>query len=471
MKKLVFILALVSFAILFTTGFRPKDNITCKDCNVILITLTNLRYDHMSMNGYTRPTTPNLDALAKESLVFDNAFSHSSWTLPEGISLFTSLYPYEHSIMNRFDGSTLSKDTPSLIDILNNNGYKTAAFTGGFDYDPRFGLTNRFGEYQDCDDGKGEKLTTLGYGKVGCTVPKALAWIKNNRTSKFFIFVQGYDAHCPFSQRGGDMYDKNYSGAIDFSNCLWTFDKTEPVVKNGKTYYPVYSSKTGVREKILFSEDDADHLKALYDESITDSDASIGSLVKEIKNMGLTDKTIIVFTSEHGDMFGKYGIFMRGGPLRGTFYDDVLHIPLIVKIPNVQPARFDQLVEHIDLAPTILDILSLTKPASFTGTSLVPVISDNKDVHEYVFAGSQYHPGIDNVYFDQSTRIEAIRSKQWKLIRESITSQTPPVTTLELYYLPEDKEELNNSIDVNRNIGSTLELRLSAWSKKMRNEN
>lgn len=442
----------------------------CKNCNVIVITLTNLRYDHLSQNGYFRPTSPNLDSFASESLIFDNAFSHSSWTLPEGISIFSSLYPFTHGVMNRFDGSVLSKNTPTLVDVLNKEGYKTAAFTGGFDYDPRFGLTNRYGEYQDCS-GQGEKVTTLGYGKIGCAASRAINWIKNNHNSKFFVHIQGYDAHCPFSQKGGKMYDPGYIGSVDFSSCLWTFDKSDPIVKNGKKYYSVYSSKTGVNKTILLSEDDVKHLIALYDESITDGDAVIGTFLDQIKDMGLDKNTIIVFTSEHGDMFGKYGIFMRGGPLRGTFYDDVLHIPLIIKIPGIKPSRFSQLVEQIDIAPTILDLLLLKSPSTFQGESLIPVLQGGKEVHKFVFAGSEYQPGIDNVYFNESTRIEAIRGNDWKLIEETTTSQNPPSSKVELYQISQDKEELKNVADSDPDVVKNLLEKLSQWSQKIKNEN
>lgn len=482
-KKLliIFIISLflgILFAILIGGELKVveksklNDSFLCKDCNVILISLTNLRYDHLSGNEYFRPTTPNLDAFAKESLVFDNAFSHSSWTLPEGISIFTSLYPYQHGLMNRFNGSVLSKDTITLIDVLNDNGYRTAAFTGGFDYDPLFGLTNRFGEYQECtkEGAEEEKLTAWGYGKIGCTIPKALGWIKNNLDTKFFVYVQGYDVHCPFSQQGGYMYDKDYKGTIDFSNCLWTFDKSEPVIKDGKTYYPVFSPKTKGQASILLSEEDITHLVALYDESITLSDVLIGSLLEEIKRMGLDDKTIIIFTSEHGDMFGKHGRFMRGGPLRGTLYDDVLHVPLMIKHPKLKSGRFDELVEHIDIMPTLLNFLSFKKPSSLQGKSLIPLISENKEVHQYVFAGTEYNPGIDNIYFNESTRVEAIRGREWKLIKETLISQDLPSSFLELYNLINDKEELYNLADAEKDILDNLRLRLSNWSEKMRGD-
>jgi len=471
MKKIVLlcivIVLLVGAFFIVRSGKRANDDFVCKDCNVILITLTNLRYNHLSQNGYFRATSPALDAFAKESVVFDNAFAHSSWTLPEGISIFTSLYPYRHQVMNRYDGSFLSQDTPTLIDVLSEKGYLTAGFTGGFDYDQAFGLTNRFGEYQECIEGKDEGVWR--YGKMSCTAQKALEWIKNYRDNKFFIHVQGYDPHCPFNRGIGSRYDKDYTGTVDFSKCLWTFSKTEPHIIEGKPYYRVSSPTTEGKASVLLGEEDVNHLVALYDESITQSDAVIGSFLDEIAKLGLGDNTIIIFTSEHGDIIGKHGRFMRGGPLRGTFYDDVLHVPLLIKHPKLEPARIDGLVEHIDIMPTLLDFLGIKKPSAIDGRSVVSLITENKEINEYVFAGSEYHPE-NNLYFDESSRVETIRNKDWKLIKETILSQESPFPVFELYDLNKDPEELYNVAEIRTDILDELLLKLNDWSEKMRAE-
>ncbi len=433
----------------------------------------------MSSNGYFRPTTPNLDKLAKESLVFDNAFGHSSWTLPESMSIYTGLYPYQHGIMNRYDGSKLPAAVPTLIDILNSNGYKTAAFTGGFDYNLQFGLTNRFNEYEECAKGAQQPFyprqsgprVTVGpsqYGEFNCTIPKAIEWLKTNFNKKFFLHVQGFDAHCPFSQKGGYIYDNDYTGSIDYSDCLWTFDRTNPVIKNGKTFYPVYSAKTGTSSAVLLGERDIDHLIAVYDEAITFADGLIGQLLYEVQNMGLDNKTIIAFTSEHGDMFGKHGRFMRGGPLRGTFYDDVLHIPLIIKHPKIAPKRLDGLAEHVDLVPTLLDFLGLRLQSDAPGKSLNPLIFQNKEINSYVYAGSEFTPADNNPYFFKKTKVDAIRNKQWKLIQETIfdsAMQNNHLQTVELYDIVNDKEELYNLASTKKSIVNDLNSKLSSWLK------
>ncbi len=482
MKKKIFIIFFIlCISLLGYLKLQPKkvdqSLIDCRDCNIILITMTNLRFDHMSANGYSRLTTPNLDTFGKESLIFDNAFSHSSWTLPESISIYTGLYPYQHGIMNRYDGSTLSSAIPTLIDVLNKNGYKTAAFTGGFDYNPKFGLTDRFSEYQECTkgaqqpslSGQNVPMVSVGpsqYGEFNCSIPKATEWLKANYQSKFFLHVQGYDAHCPFSQKGGYTFDKNYKGNIDYSSCLWTFDKSEPIMQNGELKYPVYSSNTGTSKSILLGKEDISHLVALYDESIVSADKQIGDFLGTIKDLGLNDKTIIMFTSEHGDMFGKNGRFMRGGPLRGTFYDDVIHVPLMIRNPKIAPKRLDGLVEHIDLAPTLLDFLGLNLPSPIAGKSLIPLIFQNKEINFYVFAGSEFSPAQDNPYYFKRTKVDAVRNKQWKLIKETIFDKTNPSQTVELYDIINDKEELHNLADSKKQILSGMLEKLTDWSGK-----
>lgn len=480
-----FILSILLFSlILYKQNKQQKEFVSpdfiCKDCNVILITMTNLRYDHMSSSGYFRPTTPNLDKLAKESLVFDNAFAHSSWTLPEGISIYTGLYPYQHGVMNRDDGSKLSANIPTLVDILNSNGYKTAAFTGGFDYNEKFGLTSRFSYYKKCmtepkvyyvNTQNGQKQKVIDeiseYGQFDCTIPNALTWLQTNQHSKFFLHVQGYDAHCPFGQKGAYLYDKNYRGTIDYTSCLWTFDRSEPVIEDGKTYYPVYSPRTGTNSHILLGAEDIFHLIALYDEDIKFADEQIGLFLNGVSEMGLNNNTIIIFTSEHGDMFGKHGRFMRGGPLRGTFYDDVLHIPLIIKHPKITAKRINGFVQHIDLAGTMLDFLGIKDQFHTEGKNLIPLIFENKEINSYVFAGSEFNPRPNNIYFSKKTRVDAVRSKQWKLIEETIFDKSPPSKTIELYDIINDKEELNNLADKDEDILKDLQSKLNAWSKKV----
>lgn len=469
---------IIFIIVIIALNKKPKDFIppesVCKDCNVILITMTTLRYDHMSMNGYNRPTTPNLDILAKESLVFNNAFSQSSWTLPESVTIYSSLYPFQHGVMNRYDGSTLSPTAITLIDVFNKKGYKTAAFTGGFDYNPVFGHTDRFKEFKECAEGKLPEYPRQAgtapskYGGFDCSIPLSLDWLNKNYSQKFFMHVQGFDLHCPFhNSKGGKIYDKDYSGNIDFSVCLNTFYNTEPKIINGEKHYPVYSSTRGSQE-ILLSEEDRSHLVALYDESITFADKEIAKLLNKIKELGLDSKTIIVVTSEHGDMFGEHGRFMRGGPLRGTFYDEAIHVPLIIKHPKISKKNTDELVQQVDIAPTLFTFLGFATPSRMEGKSLIPLIFDNKIVNEYIFAGGEYNPDPLNTRFNKKTRTDVIRDKRWKLIREVIFDGNNSLENLELYDIANDKEEQYNLKDEKQDVLKTLKDRLNMWERDTR---
>ena len=139
--------------------FMPKDRLpaasfdtleqakpTPAPYNLILISLTNTRADHLGVYGYSRNTSPNIDQFARKCLVFKNAFSHASWTLPVSVSLFTSQYPFTHGLLNREDYTPLPPETPTFVDVLNTAGYTTAAFVGNRDYNRKFGHTSRFSQ-------------------------------------------------------------------------------------------------------------------------------------------------------------------------------------------------------------------------------------------------------------------------------------------------------------------------------------
>jgi arylsulfatase A-like enzyme len=299
-------------------------------------------------------------------------------------------------------------------------------------------------------------------------VPKAITWLNTHANDTFFLHVQGFDAHCPFSQKPTTNFDPGYTGNVDYSGCLWTFEQTTSKIINGQPYYSVYSQNEPGKQ-VLLSPGDVTQLVARYDEGIYSADTSIGALLNTIRQLHLNNKTIIIFTSEHGDMFGKYGRFMRGGPLRGTFYDDVLHVPLIIQLPGVAPAKRAALTSHIDLAPTILDLLGLASIPSFEGKSLRPVLAKDADINSAVYAGSKFSPGTDNFYFTQASTVNVIRTKEWKLIQETLLDQSNKknIVTEELYHVSADKEEMTNLAGTDPAMLNQMRQQLDAWVKRV----
>ena len=460
MKILFVFLILIALAAGVYTIFplnKTMGNYKCPDCNIIIISLTNVGAKHLGTYGYYRNTSPNIDKFAEESLVFENAFSHSSWTLPSGISLFTSLYPFSHGVMDR-NNDYLKTETQTLVDIMKKNGYKTAAFTGGFDYRTKFGLTNRFDVLSTDTEHLEKESRDFSVNEVGVlasSAPDALEWLKFNKDGRFFLFVQGFDAHCPFTppQPYDELFYPEYQGNLDTRYCYWTFDKAKPYMINNKTYYEVTISAIPITvNTIILSEEDVKYMVAQYDGEIAFVDSVIGDFLEEIEGLGLLKNTIIVITSEHGDIFGKHGRFMRGGPLRGTFYDDVVHIPLIIRHPEIGPRRIEGVVQIIDVMPTLLSFLRMPVNNDAEGKSLLPLIVNNQSVHEFIFGGSQNSPNPANKNFNISTRIEYVRSKDWKLLREALFLEgNKTEIDYELYNLKEDPEELSN-IYYNKNI-------------------
>jgi arylsulfatase A-like enzyme len=192
----------------------------------------------------------------------------------------------------------------------------------------------------------------------------------------------------------------------------------------------------------------------------------LNSLDKKILN-----STIILIFSEHGEMFAKHGRFGRAGTIRGTLYDDVVHIPLIIKTPKRQTKKVRGLVQIIDIMPTILDILDIPFSQEIQGKSLVPLINRNKSVNEYVYAGLEFNinrPRPHPFYPNQSIN-ESIRDHKWKLIREvkfpNPNENKQIEETFELYDLQQDPDELTNLADEFPDITKDLKKKLSQWVK------
>lgn len=454
---------LVAFTNSAQSAQNNKESVLCKDCNLIVVSLSNVSAKHMSLYGYERLTTPNLDELAKESIVFENAFTQSSWTLPVGVSFFTSLYPYSHGIMNRIENNVLSENIITLPEILKLNGYKTAAFTGGLDYAQSFGHMRGFDEIEEEGSNSSWPTDFAGFNN---TFRKASSWIDKNADSNFFVFLHGYDTHCPFTppeEYEGIFSVRSESVKIDNSLCIRAYQNTKT------NEYEAYYFRDG-QQRVALKNEDINYLESLYDEEILSVDSLLAEFLNELDKKVL-DKTIVIVFSDHGEMFAKHGRFGRAGTIRGTLYDDVLHIPLIIKLPNVKGKKITGLVQTIDVMPTLLNILDLPNDDYFmAGKDLVPLINGKKEsVNDFIFSGSEFKVDlIDFVYKDKSIN-EAIRDEQWKLIHEVVFDEKDEnkikSETYELYDITKDPMELNNLIGHENEIEKNLKTNLVDWVK------
>jgi len=440
-----------------------------------MISLSNVSAEHMSLYGYERLTTPRLDEWAKGAVVFENAFTQSSWTLPAATSLFTSLYPYSHKIMDRFVDNILDKNIQTLPEILNARGYKTAAFVGGLDYNKNFGHMRGFEEFSEAlivpkfsyTSVRINNLAALSFAGFGPTLAKGFEWLEKNSEEKFFLFLHGYDTHCPFDPpaetKGTFSNTRGKDITVDHKLCLRGFADAE-----NETYEAYYYNPGGVN-KVILTKDDIAYLEDLYDEEILAQDKLVGTFLDNLDEAVL-DNTVIVVFSDHGEMFAKHGRFGRAGGVRGTLYDEVVHVPMIMKMPEQKGQRIGGLVQMVDVMPTLLDMFGVAQPEGLQGENVTPLITGEKEeVNDYVFTGSEFGAQegrlIWPVYKLQSVS-ESVRSKEWKLIYEAELGEKGEIGdgAYELYNLNDDSEELRNVADKNPLEATRLKEILSTWA-------
>lgn len=463
----IFIAILVAgFSLLAYTGKNEPNNL-------VVISITGLQAKHMGLYGYERNTTPNIDAFSEEGFVFDNFFTVASRTVPASISLFTGQYPHKHGVWDWLGKVQLDSETETFTQLLKEHGYKTAGFSGGGQYNGRYGTSRGFDIFTD---NKGEYV---GFAE---NMDDAFTWLEENGDEKFFLFMQGFDTHCPYfpPEPYETMFDPDYKNRndIDYSVCYWSSPETKPMKGEAEDILSLRKVITwgGTTvgnpeeewEEVAFEERDIDHLISLYDGGVAYADFLVGKILDKLSGLGLEKNTIVVILADHGDVFrGEKSQFMGGGALFGTFYDDVLKVPLVIKIPDTEGGkRLGGLAHIIDVAPTILELLGIEEDKEMQGKSLLPLVYGDDEVNEYIYAGGQnYRPKTIRHPFRGVIEVDVIRNDREKLIRATLVDYDKDTTEVEyeLYNTKEDPGELHNLYDAQPSIADDLVLRLEKW--------
>ncbi|HPD32084.1 MAG TPA: sulfatase [Phycisphaerae bacterium] len=364
--------------------------------NVILITISSLRADHVGCLGYERDTTPHLDAFAKENLLFSNAYAVSSWMMPAHGTVFTGLYPSGHGATHV--DKDLSVHPQTLAEILKDYGYYCAAFC----CNPRLDTEHGFGQGFDFYDDFSVRLILESLELSGKEVnidqsrtnplvnDAAVRWLQCNRHRPFFLFLHYYDTHWDYvpAKPYGTEYDADYKGPIDGTNIA-----REPLFSNPP------------------AEEDIRHIVALYDGEVRQTDDDLGEMLSFLDDCGLMEDSLVVVMGDHGEQFYEHGHTSHHG-----IFDELLHVPVMVSAPKLSQkcGRIESLISQIDVMPTILEYLAIPIPTQCEGRSLVPLLMGNSQaVNEYVFA--EYTGGAaPNAYI--------IRSLQHKcVVAEGVT--------------------------------------------------
>ena len=381
-RRFVFLVALGLLLALAATVFfflwrrltppRPR--------HVVLVSIDTLRADHLGCYGYDRIETPNIDRLASESVVFENAATAVPLTMPSHSSLFTGRSPLRHGVIDNL-GFYLNEDEQTLAEVLRASGYRTGGFVGAFVLDSTWGVAQGFDEYFD------EFGTSSGVRGIESSqrpgnevLEPALAWIRELREEPFFAFIHFFDPHTPYAAP------------------------------------PAYRDKYG--------DDDVGR----YDGEIAFVDSLVGKLLAALDEMNLSDDTLVVLWGDHGESLRDHAEETHGF----FIYDATIRIPLIIHQPGgLSGARVRAQVRSIDVMPTILDLLGIDVPSGVEGVSLHPLLEHpGEDLGLVAYMESQYA----RLHFHWAP-LRGLRTDRYKFIE----APRP-----ELYDLDSDPAETHN---------------------------
>jgi arylsulfatase A-like enzyme/Flp pilus assembly protein TadD len=341
--------------------------------NLLLITVDTLRPDRLSCYSRSHLKTPNIDGLAEKGILFSKAFASTPTTLPSHANILLGTTPLYHGV-HANSNNVVRDELLTLSEYLKDCGYSTGAFVGGYPLDSRFGLGQGFDIYDDDFAGPGVKKPSVLERSAGEVVEKALNWLTNIE-SPWFLWIHCFDPHDPY-------------------------EPPEPY----KTQY----------------KDD------LYSGEVAYVDTVMGKLFDHMREKKYFGNTLIIFTGDHGESLGEHGELTHGY----FAYNSTIWVPLIIVLPGGNPGRIGQDVSHIDIFPTICDVLLITKPPFLQGISLIPAI-EGKDLKKRQI----YFESLDPYFSQGWAPLKGFLYRGEKFMESPLP---------ELYDLEDDFDELNN---------------------------
>ncbi len=352
-----------------------------KPKKIILIVIDTLRADHLGCYGYKRNTSPNIDNLAKEGVLFKYAFSPSSFTIPSHASIFTSKYPSSHTIgFDQTFSGKLNKDVDiTLAEMLSSRDYVTAAFVSSMVLRKDTNLNAGFNLYDDImtshELNRQEQLIRDGSE----TINRALEWAKENLDKNFFLFVHFFDVHGPYVSP--DPYNKVFVND-DFYNIPKYLNQivSDDLPVGGIPGYQVLNTVRDGDGKLIDFEKDIRYYIAQYDGGIRYCDNLIITMLNKIKELGVYDDSLVIICSDHGEALCENNVFFYHG-LSVTL--DQIAIPLIIKPHkswNIKRGTVNTPVSTIDIMPTILSLCDYDyRDIGIEGHSLRKMLEGKED--------------------------------------------------------------------------------------------
>ena len=408
--------------------------------NIIFISIDDLRRDHMGCYGYHRNTTPNIDAFARENILFTNAFVNEPWTLTSHMSMLTGFNSITHGV---YDWKALHPAVPTLAEYLKNAGYATIACVNSLWLQADAGFGKGFDRYINPWFGYSPDEPVRSAEKQNIQLFTELKRVQGH---PFFAFIHYFDVHSKFERLP-------YAAPEPFKSMF-----NEDVATEFRFSVPdIYASDYLwyiCKNSIALPEQEIRHIIDLYDGGIAYMDHCLGEFFNFLKKIGAYDNALIIITADHGEEFQEHGWMLHANPY---YYDVLMRVPLIVKFPTGTSlptgTTIDSLVEIIDIAPSISGFAGI-EPVFVQGKSFLNLIA-GKD------AGKEYVCGLG------STGSMYVRSKKWKLLSDKGLDRN----RYRLYNVENDPGERQNVVldhpeieehleDILRNrLGASLELR------------
>ena len=343
--------------------------------NVLVIVVDTLRTDHLSSYGYSRPTSPNIDDLARKGVLFENAIAPSSWSLPSHASLVTGRYVHEHGMGNVEPmpwlgwGKSGLNWLPTLGEALQKHGYRTGAFSANRIYfTSNVGLGRGFIHFEDYFDGVGDSFVRTQFGREF-----ARLYMNRSSKSKFTRALRYLGL--------GSWLDKDSEGSGDYGGIYGIRKRADEVNRETLHWitredrHPFFAFLNyldvhfGYGGPIGYPKPAWDHGTSIdeYDAGVKYTDDYIGQLFHGLDSLGVLKNTIVIITSDHGEALGDHGLSFHGAAL----YSDLVRVPLVISWPGHVPrgVRVAQPVTNAAIANTVLTLVE-AKPNQFPGPSL-----------------------------------------------------------------------------------------------------
>ena len=393
---------------------------------ILVISIDTLRADHLGTYGYERFTSPILDAFAAQGVVFEDASSPAPWTLPAHASLLTGRFPASHGVTTVRTG--LPAQVPTLASLLARAGYVTAAVVNSTWLKPEeFGLTREFTRHVFVPDDPSRRSPNRA------VTDQAMEWLRETRSRRLFVFAHYYDVHSDYASEPAyeRLFVGPYDGIADGTAWQLTLANLEDDYLEmchqrfdpAKCTFAAAGGQNLIDEKVerlRFDEADVRHLVDLYDAGIRQFDTELGRLLGFLDEQGLSDETLVVVTSDHGEEFMEHGRvdhFL-------TTYQEVLRVPLILRGPGVPAGlRVAAPVSLVDVVPTVLGLAGAAAPAGLDGVDLSrlwregdPLALDERLVFGEASGGLTFELVVGENYFPIYS---SVRQGRFKLVHDT----------------------------------------------------